>query len=292
MKSIGSMMVSVLGGLEMFGLGLLVAAPAMAQVLPAGSSSSIDEAGSTTQIVYETSGGLLASNNRLVIAESGRAVASLFNVIQGSRNVSGQLSPREMSLMQALFASARFDEMPARFVPEGYVIDGVAMRVTYAHDGGNHVVESETAAIEDAGFTLIREQLDGIVSDLLDQVVLRVTRQGGIVGRRQTLVVRASGDWDFSSEIPGRLVPPITSSGTFQASIVENLRRAAERDSLMEAPMCLSGAEGADLLRYEVTYTQDGASRTVQFSEASQDLPAILVAIRSAMSRLIDRLER
>jgi hypothetical protein len=241
-------------------------------------------------VVYEARGGLLGTEDLLVIDDAGYARVSHFNVMDGRRTTEGQLSRREISLLDSLFVAADFEAMPARFWPEGIIIDGVTFRVTYARDGAAHTVESETAADEPAGYTRIRQELEGILNDLLAKPILTVKSEGGIVGAREHLEVKASGAWDYRYEIPGQPGSAASASGRFPAAMIERLRIAAESEGLMSLPVCLDSADAVDAIRYEVTYASASASHTVHFTDASAEIPAVLVAIRMGFNRLSQQL--
>jgi emfourin len=273
---------------SVFGFAILWAVPVLAQMPQHLSGPSGDADG----ILYTVRGGLVAADDRLEIDSSGLASITLSNAIQGSRTLAKQLGAREQSLLLSLFQAAGFDSMPARFVPDGQVEDGARLSVTWTHGGVAHVVESETAALESAGFTLIRQQLDGIVADALDEVVLSVRAEGGIVGARQSLDVKASGEWAYRWEIPGGSQPVVSASGTLPQTQLARLHRAVETDGFMALPACEDGRAYPDVMRYEVTVSEAGIAHTVHFDDSTAGEFEVLGIVRTGIARLSQRAER
>ncbi|MBI3843768.1 MAG: hypothetical protein HY292_03915 [Planctomycetes bacterium] len=277
------------GRLSVFGFTILWAVPVFAQV---PQHSPQPKAPVADEINYRVIGGLLAVDNVLSIDGTGHATANLSNAASGNRVIECQLRAREYALVQSLFKAADFDAMPSRFYPDGTILDGVTLSITWQHDNLAHTVWSETAASEAVGFTLIREQLDGIIRDMLDTVVVTAKSEGGFIGARSVLTVKASGEWSYRSEIPGSGRPPVEAGGTLPAQQLARLSHAAEDDGFMSIATCDNAAGQADLIRYEVTIALNGEAHTVHFTDANAGEFAVFAMVQSAIAQLSQRVGR
>jgi hypothetical protein len=245
----------------------------------------------TARLVFKEAGGWLAAENTLSLWDDGRVVYAISDV-RGARTIQTFVPVREVELLKSLFEGVQFEKMPTSFCADGVVMDGMTYQVTFKHPNGtSHMVESETAAVEPVGFSMIREQCCALTQEVLDQVVFETTCQGGFTGEIRTLRVRASGEWLYRCETPGQPDRTLDASGVLPIAQLDRLSAALEACGFMDLPSCLGGHDGADVVVFESTALVDGEHHTVRFTALSPDLPHALVMVQNSMGKLIVRVE-
>lgn len=141
------------------------------------------------RILYEVSGGLAAVTTTFRVFDSG-AVAYKWDRAVGGLNWSfdSRIPDGELRALKSLFLASDFESLPVRFTPDGVIMDGSRILVAAVlSDGTVKTVLSETGAIEDPRFTVIRRSLDRLVSDLRATEVVRVVSYVDIPGGRERI---------------------------------------------------------------------------------------------------------
>lgn len=229
----------------------------------------IDLAGA--RIGYAVRGGLLAVDNLLLIDDDGTVTyrAASLAVEELNFEIEDRLSPNHVRILKQLVKEAGFASMPDRFEGEGIVIDGVDMGIAARLGAGvEKTVWSHSAAIEEAGFTRLRNTLDLLVAELVAKEVLKIESfSAGDAGESREFRLRADGR--FRIEIRSNGEPLHWGEGRLSAAERAEIEVLLGKFDFASSRLCRSGSGAGE--EHELFLSRGGERYAVQFRSGSTD---------------------
>lgn len=242
----------------------------------------------SSRIAYAVRGGLLAVDNLLLIDDDGSVFYRATSLAVPSENfeIRDRLSMNHVRALKLLVRDSGFASMPARFVPEGIVIDGVELGIAARlQDGSEKTVWSETAALESAEFTRLRILFDDLVAELRAREVMKLTSlpgDGGVEVRE----FRLMADGRFRIEIRAEGLPLGWAEGRLSAADRDGIQASLAKFDFAGSRLCRASADAGGEVHELFVATAEGI-RAVSFSADGSDASLEpLVAILGTAKRV------
>lgn len=253
-------------------------------------SSPIEPNMGGARILYGVSGGIAASEETLRVFDDGMVRYEWSTPGGTPWFVDLRFPMSEVRSLKSLFHAVDFASLPARYEAPYEVIDGEVFLVrAELADGTFKSVRSETGAIEDRSFILIRKSLESLVADVRSRELFRLESYGSDVdGREKTFAMLADGRFRFEALVDG--MPVDWHEGQVPLPERQAILDSVAAFDFSKAHVC--GTEHLAGRQYEFLVPNDRRTDVIRFS--AEDANLFLAPLKSAadmVDRVVQRIE-